>query len=50
MMKSAIALLLALFSVACGKPSGESSGTPPTAPTAPTRAAYAMHRIESALR
>jgi hypothetical protein len=35
MMKPAIALLLALLSVACGKKSGESSG-PPTAPTSPT--------------
>jgi N-acetylneuraminic acid mutarotase len=34
-MKPTIALLLALLSVACGKPSGESSG-PPTAPTVPT--------------
>src|SRR5215210_4080637 len=37
-MKPTIALLLALFSVACGKKSGESSGLPtaPTAPTSPT--------------
>jgi N-acetylneuraminic acid mutarotase len=36
MMKSAIALLLALFSVACGKRSGESTAPAPTAPTFPT--------------
>src|SRR5919106_3791730 len=37
-MKPTIALLLALFSVACGKKSGGSSGLPtgPTGPTAPT--------------
>jgi pimeloyl-ACP methyl ester carboxylesterase len=38
LMKPTIALLLALFSVACGESSGGSSGLPitPTAPTAPT--------------